>query len=853
MDHEPAAIAERLARVASRLADRTAVVERDARLTYGALDARADAIAARIQAAQGAARGFVALLFEDKIPAIESIFGAARSGRAYVPLDAGDPDDRLRLIVRDSDPAVLLTARGQLGRARALVPAACTVIALEDIGPAPAAMARPGVDPDTLANLYYTSGSTGQPKGVSQTHRNVTFFADAYARTLSIGEADRVSLLYTMSFSASMMDVFGALFNGATLCAYDVRRDGVAALAEWLDRERIGVLHAVPTVFRGLLAGLDPARRLERLRAVDLGGETVFESDVELLRRHARPECVLVNHLAATEANVIAQYVVRHDDPHAGGGILPVGRSPQGVSVRVLREDGTGAAVDEVGDLVVESAHLSPGYWRRPDLDAAAFPPAPPGAARRYAAGDLARIDGEGNLHFLGRKGSRVKIRGQSIDLSEVEAALAACPEVEKSAVIASRDEGNPEADRLVAYLVAAPGAQRDPLAVRRRIAKRLPSYMLPGAYVFLDALPLTATGKIDRQRLVAIEPPRIDPSRNVVPPAGELEKTIASMFEQLLQQTPIGRDDDFFLLGGDSLSAVELQSRVLDRFGVSLAKFYEDATVAGIAARIERSRTAAADSIPVLLPIRQPGSLPPLLLVHGRLGQAFISPHFLGLLPDDLPVWAFQARGLDGLGEPHATIEAMAADYLSEIRQRRFAGPYFLAALCAGALIAVVMARALRAAGERVLPLLLFDPPEQRVLGSLREWDLLFRIRSRKSEGRFVTPIDDPKYATAAVRTARALEEAIWKHEPEPYDGPVYMLSSRQRMASAQQEYLKRIFTGPVERIEVGTTHDDALDPRNPAFVEQLARCLEQILAGADMPAAAGERKASPARPAAT
>jgi|SRR5690348_8832939 len=824
-------IGERLARSARRHAERTAIIERGARLSYAELASTADAIAHRILPARA---GFVALLFENKLPAIAAIFGASRCARAYVPLDAGDPDERLRLIVRDSEPAVLLTERALLARGRALAPAGCLVLALEDIEPGGSRVDLPVASTDALANLYYTSGSTGQPKGVSQTQRNVLFFADAYARTLSLVETDRVSLLYTLSFSASMMDIFGALFSGATLCAYDVRRDGVGPLGAWLDRERVSVLHAVPTVFRGLLAGRG-GRGFEHLRAVDLGGETVFESDVDLFRRHTGRGCMLVNHLAATEANVIAQYVVGHDRVRQPEGVLPVGRSPDGLSVQVRREDGCEAAVGEVGNLVVSSAYLSPGYWHRPELDAAAFSADPgEGGARRYFTGDLARIDEDGNLHFLGRKGSRVKIRGQSIDLSEVEAALAACPDVVESAVVAAQD-GGAEPDRLVAYLVAAGDGARDPLALRRHMAKRLPSYMLPGGFVFLEALPRTATGKIDRNALALI-PSRSDRPRSTDPPRDDLEREVAAMFGQLLQRSPVGRDDDFFLLGGDSLSLFELQSRVLDRFGVSVAKFYEDATVAGIAARIGRSRdaTRAAEAMPVLFAIKESGSAPPMFIVHGRLGQPFVSPHFLSLLGDDLPVWAFQARGLDGRDEPNATIEAMAADYLNEMRRQRPHGPYFLAALCAGALIASVMARALRDTGETVLPLLLFDPPEARMRASVSDQDLLLRIRARKDDGRFLTPIDDPHYATAAVRAARAFELAIWQHEPKAYDGPVYMLSSRQRMAKANPRYLNRIFTGSIERFEVGTTHAEALDPRTPAFAQHLRRCLELILAGA-------------------
>ena len=834
-DRLPASIGDRLARIVERLPGRTAIVEGDARVSYAELDAAASAIAGRIQAAQGARPGLVCLLFENKIPAIEAIFGAASCGCAYVPLDAGDPDERLRFILRDSEPVALITESRLLERARTLVRPGCAVIDIEAVGTEAGAGPVADVAAETLANVYYTSGSTGAPKGVCQTHRNVLYFADAYANTLRIGEVDRLSLLYTLSFSASMMDIFSGLLNGATLCAYDVRRGGIASLAEWLDRERISVLHCVPTVFRGLFSALAPERRLEHLRAIDLGGETVFDSDVELFRRHTLQSCILVNHLAATEANVIAQHVVEHRGGRAAEGILPVGRAPQGLRVKTVREDGSETDTDEVGSIVVSSAHVSPGYWQRPELGAAAFSTdvAEPGQ-RRYFTGDLGRIDPEGNLHFLGRKGSRIKIRGQSIDPSEVEAALAACPGVVKSAVIAVSDGPHSEPDKLVAYLVVGENAERNPLSIRRRLATRLPSYMMPSAFAFVATLPLTATGKIDRKALAATAP-TLDRDRLVDPPRDDVERAVAELFQRLLKQTPVGRDDDFFMLGGDSLSLFEMQTRLLEQFGASLSKIHEDATVAGIAANIRRNfapTPGVADVMPVLFPLRTEGSAPPLFIVHGRLGQAFISPHFMRLLDDDLPVWAFQARGLDGLQPPHATIEAMAADYVGELRRQRPEGPYFLAALCAGALIANEMARMLRDTGAWVLPLLLFDPPVRRRLwAAVTKERLLAQLQGRRRLGRFATRVDEPRYATAAVQTAMAFEAAIWKHEPKAYDGPVYMLSSRKNTIGADLAYLKLLFSGTLERLEVGTTHADALDPRNPAFAEHLARCLASIL----------------------
>lgn len=842
----PATAGARLASVAARLPAKIAVVEGDARLEFAELDARATAIAEAIVDVADGRDGLLCLLFESKLAGLKAIFGTARSGRAYIALDPSDPDERLQFILQDGQPLLLLTEASMLARAQALSAGRCATIAIEHVDPGVASRPPPEVPADAPLYLIYTSGSTGQPKGVIQTQRNLLFFAEAFARNIGIAETDRLSLLFTLSFGAANMNVFGGLLNGATLCAYDMRRDGIPQLADWLERERVTVLHTVPTVFRELFLSLAPRRKLTYLRAIAVAGEAAFDSDIALFRRHTLEHCIFSNQLGATEASVIAQQVFDHRGAAPVPGILPVGKSPAGVRVSIVRDDGSKAQRNEVGTIVVASRHVSPGYWRRSELDAAAFAPDPdqPGA-RRYLTGDLGRIDDDGNLHFLGRRGSRVKIRGHSVDLTEVEAALSACPGVVKAAVLAPPGDQQREPERLIAYLVVAANAERNPMQLRRRLAQTLPAYMLPTAFVFMTALPVTSRGKIDRAALAAMKlPVTIDPP-GAEAPRDDLERAVAGMFEQMLKCPVSSRHDDFFLLGGDSLSVVELQTRLRDLFGTAPDNFYEDTTVAGIAAGIRASRAAApsaARPMPILIPLRATGSETPLFLVHGRLGQALVSPHFLRLLGEEQPVWAFQVRGLDGLHAPHASIEAMAADYMAEMQARWPTGPYFIGALCAGTLIALEMAHRLRDAGKTVLPLLLLDPPDRPFAMAdtrVTEEAMISRLKARNAMGRIAAPVDDPIYARASAHAALAFETAIRNHQPRPYDGPVYMLSSRDRMETADPGHLRRLFTGPVERFEVAATHVQVLDSHNAVFASRLAHCLASIRATASTAAA--------------
>ena len=832
-----ATIGARLSAVAARIPDRTAIVEHDCRISFGQLEAAATTIASHLTQFGGGEAERVGLYFERKGRAIEAIFGAGRAGHPYVPLDANDPAERLRRILEDSAPVALLTESALLGRAQEIAPEGCPIVDVMALEPAPDRCSLPEVSTDALVYLCYTSGSSGRPKGVKQTHRNLLFFAAAYAQALRIGDTDRASLLYTLSFNASNMDIFGSLLSGATLCACDPRREGLAHLADWLDRERVTVLHTVPTLFRELAGRLAPGRVLPHLRVVDLGGEAVFASDVALFQAHTLEHCALVNQLASTEVGLIAQHVVGHRQAVAPGSIVAVGRPPDGVQLWTRRDDGTPAGVDEAGEIMIRSAHVSPGYWRQASLDAAAFSgDSHEPSSRLFASGDLGRIDAAGELFFLGRKGSRVKIRGHSVDLMEIEAALSSCAGVDKAAVLASMPEAGTDSAHLVAYVAMREAGDRNPMLLRRQLGARVPEYMLPAAFVFLDALPATPTGKIDRRALGAAASGATKGQREIALPRNEIEREVAAIFAQLLQLAPIDRDDDFFLLGGDSLLSVELQSQLGSAFGMRIDNIHEHATVAGIAAEITRRAAAPVDPAivaPVLIPLWRQGGAPPLFLVHGRHGQAFVSPHFMRLLGDDQPVWAFQARGLDATEAPHPTVEAMAAHYIDEMQRRQPNGPYFLGALCAGAYVALAMARTLRDAGQRVLPLLLLDPPDRahgEGYAQMAEEQFIAKMKARHALGRTAGPVEDPAYMQVVIRVAKAFEAAVACHQPRPYDGPVYMLASRQRIEHTDPAAWRTILTGRLKRYEVGTTHAQALDPRNPVFASCLLRCVGLI-----------------------
>ncbi len=848
-DASDAEIFARFEAVATRHADKTAIEHDGVSIRYGELHAQACAIAERLPRAR---RARIALLFEDRIHAVASILGVLRAGHAFVPLDPADPRQRNRLILRDSDPTALLTDSAMYFRARSLRRSSYPVLNIEEpVTGRPQRRRRRAAGPDDLAYLFYTSGSTGEPKGVCQTQRNLLHFVAAYSHGLGISENDRLSLLFTLSFSAANMDIFGGLLAGATVCAYDMRTRGVPGLADWLDAERITVLHAVPSLFRKLLSSLEPGRVLPAVRAVDLGGEAVTRGDAEQFREHFRSDCLLVNHLAATEASVIAQYAVPPDSA-AHDEVLPVGLPPDGVEVRIERPDGTPAAPGEVGRMLVASPYLSPGYWRRRRLTANAFSrdPSRPGW-RCYRSSDLARIDAAGLLHFVGREGTRVKIRGHSVDLVEVEAALRNCPGIRDAVVVPARRgaRAEPEAELLVAHVMAdSPGTAS---ALRRELRALLPHYMLPSAFAFHPALPLMASGKLDRRAAQSLPFPHQPAGADGAEPLNDAESRVARIFAHLLECESVGRTDDFFLCGGDSMTAVELQVLLSEAAGheIRLADIFADPTVAGVAAMLHRlAKTPRSSSLPpVLVPLREEGPRPALFLLHGTQGQANVSPEFLASLGSRLPVYAFQGRGLDGTTTPNETVEAMAEEYLAALRSVQPEGPYLLGGLCAGGYVAMLMANRLRAERETVLPLLLIDPPAPPFLPTAAppgaanpqqavEHEIEMELRKRHELGNFQLDLGDSRRREASVRVVVAFEKALAAFQPEPFDGPVHLLLSaefRARNRWRKPAAIRKIFAGPLEVREVFSSHPEIFGRRaKQGLRSEVARSIREILA---------------------
>jgi amino acid adenylation domain-containing protein len=593
-------IPERFEEQVARHPDRLAVKSKHHAFTYRALNQAANRVANAVLARRGTGEEPIALLLEHDAPMLAALLGALKAGKIYVPMDRSHPAARNQHILEDSQAALIVTDSKNLASARRMAQDDCALINLDDLDPR-CSNEDPGLSlsPDTRTWILYTSGSTGQPKGVVQTHRNVLHFVRIYTNGLHICADDRLSLVYSFCVNAGNHDMFNALLNGASLFPLNIREEGIAPLSTWLIQNRVTYLHAAPTVFRHFVGNLTGNESFPHLRLIRLGGESVYKRDVELYKRHFPQDCFLVNRLGSTETGTIRWYFI-DKGTDVTSNIVPVGYPVEDNEILLIDEtvekDGAGA----VGEIAVRSRYLSPGYWRRSDLTQAVFLPDPHGGDERiYRTGDLGRMLPDGCLIHLGRKDFQVKIKGYRIEVGEVEMALLDLPIVKEAAVVAARDRSGDQ--RLVAYV--APKGETTPTVstLRRTLATRLPEFMIPSVFVILDSLPKAPNGKVSLAALPAPSGARPTLDQPLVPPRTPVEATVCTIWAEVLGLDEVGIDDPFLDLGGHSLAASQVIAQISETFHVDLplSTLFETPTAAGIAAVIAASLARNAEREP--------------------------------------------------------------------------------------------------------------------------------------------------------------------------------------------------------------------------------------------------------------
>ena len=584
------ALPDRFDLIARRYADRVAVCDLERQLTYAELAADADRIA-RAVAAMEAPDGPLALVAPLDARLVAGFHGALAAGRIVVPIDPEHPAERNRRIAGHCGVTAALAPSALADPARALLSGALPLLELDRLSPAPGpAPKRPSADDPAF--VIYTSGSTGQPKGVVHSHCGALAATEVLSRICELGPEDRTGLFFAGTMTTIAL-IEAATLTGAALHILPAQRLGAERLVEEIRARELTVLHIVPTLLRRVAETVGTGRRLDHVRVVRLMGERCEWGDVELIRAAFGSHVQIKLGIASTEVPISYAHWTIEDRLASEGGRLPVGRATPSLGLTLCDDDGAPVPEGEIGEAVVSSPHVALGYWREPELSAAAFRPAPcEPRARTFATADMCRRRPDGLIEFVGRKDELVKLRGHRIEPAEVESAIRSCSGVADAAlVVRSTPEGRARA--LVAYVERRPAEEGLlPRHIFSMTSRKLPAYMVPSVF-YVEPLPRLPNFKIDRQALQRLDATRAsDPSARQGDPMLDL---VACAFEAVIGCSGATGEDDLLSLGGDSLQAVEVLLELQRRLGrkVPMRTFSKARNLAELAAALDGAKAS--------------------------------------------------------------------------------------------------------------------------------------------------------------------------------------------------------------------------------------------------------------------
>ncbi|KAA6214827.1 non-ribosomal peptide synthetase [Streptomyces albofaciens JCM 4342] len=684
----------------------------DVTLSYAELNARANRLAHHLIGRGAGPERTVALVLPRSVDLVVAILAVLKAGAAYLPVDPDYPADRIAHMLADTRPALVLTCDGAAG---GLPGTGVPVLRVANLAPGadhdPTDADRTtGLLPDHPAYVIYTSGSTGRPKGVVVAHRGLANLSAHQTERLGAGPGCRVSQLVSPSFDVSVAELSMGLLAGACL-VMPAEQPAGEELADFLAGRGITHAHVPPALLTAM-----PRRELPRLVSLMVGAEACPPDVIAYWSRGQR----MVNAYGPTEATVDSCYALC--GPHQGPGRTPIGRPVFNTRLYVLDDLLRPVPAGVTGELYIAGRGLARGYLGRPALTAGRFVADPYSGTgeRMYRTGDLVRRRHDGQLEFVGRVDGQVKVRGFRIELGEIENVLLEHPAVGRAAVIVREDR--PGDKRITAYVVpdqagtdraGAPEAGAgilDIAELREWAAGALPEYMLPSAFVVLDALPLTPNAKLDRAALPA---PRVTGAEGGRGPRTAREEALCALFAEVLGVERVGIDDNFFDLGGHSLLAARFVGRVRAAYGVDfrVRDLFAAPSVAAIAGRLDTGRdgsgpgsaAAAGNGLDVLLPLRTTGDRTPLFCAPPTVPLSWCYTGLLKELGPDCPLYGLQSPGLDGTGELPRDFAQMIEEYVTRIQQVQPVGPYRLLGYSLGGNIAQALATRLQERGEEV------------------------------------------------------------------------------------------------------------------------------------------------------
>lgn len=747
---------------ASKSPEAIAVICGEERITYRELSRRTDQLADHLQSLGVCPDTLVGICMERSIDMVVGILGVLKSGGAYVPLDPGYPRERLLFVLEDANIRVVVTQPKLFESLSLEIPhVVCAGEIQADLAKRPRVSLRRDVSVKNLAYVIYTSGSTGKPKGVMITHENLFHFVEIACRALDVTPEDVYLQTASISYALSVRQLIVPLAQGATLVIADSEemRDPLL-MFQLIQRMQITLMDMVPSFWRACiqrLLALPPGERRalldNRLRRIVSIGEALLSDIPRDWKLKLGHNARLVNIFGQTETTgVVAVYPIP-DLNKSEIEIVPIGWSVHDTTLYILDANLQPVATGETGELCVSNPCLAFGYLNRPELTRQKFIQNPfdeTGSSRLYRTGDMARYRADGAIEFLGRSDFQVKIRGQRVELGDVEAALAEHPLVEGCAVVARGD--HPDDKYLDAYIVLVAGRVLTDAQVRQHMKQRVPEYMIPATFIFLDALPLTPNGKLDRLAFSDLAfvkahalnfekiPDHIATAKSDSGAArNDIEKKLVSIWQSLLRVDRVGIHDNFFDLGGHSLAAASLLASIEKTFGKRLpvSALFKGPTIAQLSEAIGKTSESAAirKGAESIIPIHVGDSSKlPFFWLHGS-DFAYMKPY----LDETQPFYCVMPAGLN---EGEAILESedeIVEHHLRAIQAQHPTGPYLLGGYCNGGKNAIAVALRLieRRFEVRLLALVDVPIPDRQRLES-GDQPLYKRIAEHITRGRF-------------------------------------------------------------------------------------------------------------------
>lgn len=692
---------------AARTPQNIAIIFEEKKLTYRELNEKSNQLAHYLRKQGVSTETLVAICLDRCLEMVIAILAILKAGGAYVPIDPKQPNKRVQFILEDTKAAILLTQQSLLKTLSSSHP---KIIALDSmwelIAQEKGVNLAPNAGHYNLAYVIYTSGSTGKQKGVLIEHSGVVNMILEQKKLFKITKKSIVAGFSSLSFDASVSEIFITLSSGATLQLIS-RKEGLGNLLGQLQLRGINILTLPPSAARLL-----PMKALCHLKLLVLAGESADT----LLHALSKPSyCSLINAYGPTEASVCSTIF-----PLPPGNSLthiPIGKPLNNVHCYVLNPSLQLVPIGTIGELHIGGVGLARGYLNQPELTKEKFIPNPFGEGRLYKTGDLVRFHPDGNLEFIGRIDDQVKIRGFRIECGEIEANLMNLPEIQQSVVVAKNDQAGDK--YLAAYLVTH--KKITPSAIKDFLKERLPDYMIPLSYTFLDQLPLNTNGKVDKKALPEPEKIALLPQK-IIEPKTTIEKQLLTIWHSLLQFKTLSITEDFFDLGGHSLKAIQLLSQLNQKYKIALTinDILQYSTIEKLAQRISaikksiREKTQHKPSqqttLPILVPLKKTGHKTPLFLIHPIGGTVFCYLPLTKYFDPDRPLFGLQDPSII-LGKPlFNTLEEMSQYYIQAIRTVQPKGPYLLGGLSSGATMAIEMAKQLASLGEPTRFIALLD-----------------------------------------------------------------------------------------------------------------------------------------------